>query len=62
LTICSGRETKFDGRDYPVGKDLHSTVALTLNDDNSFEETDKHDGKVRLPRMSVSKDGAKMKG
>ncbi len=64
LTIISGRESydaKFDGKDYPAGKDLHSTVALTLIDENTFEETDKEDGKVlTVSRMTVSKDGATM--
>jgi len=65
LKIISGRESyeaKFDGKDYPVGKDLHSTVSLTLIDDNTFEETDKRDGKVlTVSRMIVSSDGATMR-
>lgn len=64
LWITSGRESyeaKFDGKDYPVGKDLHSTVSLTLIDENTFEETDKHDGRVlSVSRMTISKDGTKM--
>ena len=65
LRITSGRETyeaKFDGKDYPVGKDLHSTVSLTLIDEDTFEETDKHNGKVlTVSRITVSKDGTTMK-
>jgi hypothetical protein len=65
LKIINGREAyeaKFDGKDYPVGKDLHSTVSLTLVDENTFEETDKLDGRVlTVSRMMVSKDGATMK-
>jgi len=64
LKIISGRESyeaKFDGKDYPVGKDLHSTVSLTLIDENTFEETDKRDGKIlTVSRMTVSKDGTIM--
>jgi hypothetical protein len=64
LRIISGRESyeaKFDGKDYPVGKDLHSAISLTLIDENTFEETDKHDGKVlSVSRMTVSSDGATM--
>ena len=64
LKIISGRESydaKFDGKDYPVGKDLHSTVSLMLIDENTFEETDKHDGKtLTVSRMTVSKDGTIM--
>ena len=64
LRIISGRESyeaKFDGKDYPVGKDLHSTVSLTLIDENTLEETDKHNGRVlNVSRMTVSKDGTTM--
>jgi len=64
LKIISGRESyqaKFDGKDYPVGNDLHSTVSLTLIDENTFEETDKRDGKVlTVSRMTVSKDSTIM--
>jgi hypothetical protein len=64
LKIISGRESyeaKFDGRDYSVGKDLHSTISLTLIDDRTLEETDKADGKIlTVSRMTVSKDGATM--
>ena len=64
LRIISARESyeaRFDGRDYPVGKDLHSTISLNLIDANTFEETDKHDGKVlTVSRMTVSKDGTTM--
>ena len=64
LRIISGRESyeaKFDGRDYPVGKDRHATVSLTLIDENAFEETDKRDGRVlTVSRMTVSKDGTVM--
>jgi hypothetical protein len=64
LRIISGRESyeaKFDGKDYPVGKDMHSTVALALIDENTFEETDKHDGKIlTVSRMKVSNDGTSM--
>lgn len=62
--IISGRESyeaKFDGRDYPVGKDPHYSMSLKLIDENTFEETDKHDGKVlTVSRMTVSKDGTIM--
>lgn len=64
LKIISGRESyeaKFDGKDYPVGKDLRSTVSLALIDKNTFEETDKRDGKIlTVSRMTVSKDGTIM--
>jgi hypothetical protein len=65
LTIISGREiydVKFDGKDYPAGKDEHATVSLILVDENAFEETDKQDGEVlTVSRMTVSKDGATMR-
>jgi hypothetical protein len=64
LRIISGREgydAKFDGKDYPVGKDVHSTVSLMRVDENTLEETDKHDGKtLTFSRMTVSKDGGTM--
>jgi hypothetical protein len=64
LKIISGRESyeaKFDGKDYPVGKDRHATVSLTLMDENTFEETDKHDGKIlTVSRMTILKDGSMM--
>lgn len=65
LKIISGREAfevKFDGKDYPAGKDLHSTVSLTLVDESTIEETDKHDGIIlTVSRMRVSADGTTMK-
>ena len=65
LRIISGREAydvKFDGKDHPAGKDLHSTISLTLIDESTVEETDKHDGKVfTVSRMTVSGNGATMK-
>jgi hypothetical protein len=64
LKIISGRESyeaKFDGKDYPVGNDRHATVSLTLIDENTFEETDKRDGKIlTVSRMTVSKSGTVM--
>jgi hypothetical protein len=64
LMIISGRESydvRFDGKDYPVGKDQHSTASIVLLDANAFEETDKHDGKVlTISRITVSKDGTTM--
>jgi hypothetical protein len=64
LRIFSGGESydaKFDGRDYPAGRDGHSTVALRLIDENTFEETDKQNGKVLIvSRITVSRDGATM--
>ena len=38
-------EVKFDGKDYPVSGDAHSTVSLKLIDEYTLEETDKQDGK-----------------
>jgi hypothetical protein len=65
LRIINGRESyqaKFDGNDYPVGKDSDSTVSLTLIDESTFEETDKYDGQaLTMSRMTVSKDGTIMK-
>jgi hypothetical protein len=64
LRIISGRESyeaKFNGKDYPAGSDRRSTLSLKLIDQNTVEETDKHDGKVlNVSRMTVSSDGATM--
>ena len=55
-------EVKFDGKDYPVGGDAHSTLSLKLIDEYTLEEIDKRDGKViTVARMTVSKDGAAMR-
>jgi hypothetical protein len=54
-------EAKFDGKDYPVDKDGHSTVTLKLIDEYTIEETDKQDGKVMtIARMTISRDGKLM--
>ncbi len=51
-------EAKFDGKDYPVGGDAHSTVSLKLIDEYTLEETDKEDGKaVTVARSTVARDG-----
>lgn len=65
LKILNGRQTytvKFDGKDYPIGGASHATVAMKLIDDDTIEETDKHEGKIlRVSRMEVSRDGLTMK-
>jgi len=65
FSISDGNESfeaKFDGKDYPVGKDLLSTVSLTLIDENTLEETDKHGGEIMtVSRMTVSRDGETMR-
>ncbi|MGC1449205.1 MAG: hypothetical protein WA830_04130 [Candidatus Sulfotelmatobacter sp.] len=54
-------EVKFDGKDYPVSGDLHSTVSLKVIDEYTLEETDKQDGKaITVARMTVSRDGKSM--
>jgi hypothetical protein len=55
-------EAKFDGRDYPVNGDVHTTISLKLIDGSTMEETDKQDGKVMtVARMTVSRDGKSMR-
>ncbi len=55
-------ETKLDGRDYPVNGDDHATVSLSLIDEYTLEETEKHDGKITsVGRKTVSKDGKSMR-
>jgi hypothetical protein len=55
-------EAKLDGRDYPVNGDVHSTVSLSLIDEYTLEEAEKHDGKfTRVGRKTVSKDGKSMR-
>ena len=67
LTMTDGTgdsyTAKFDGNDYPYKGDPGiTTVSLTKIDANTFEETDKRDGKVIfVARMSVSPDGHTMK-
>jgi len=54
-------EAKFDGKDYPLGRDQLTTVSLTLIDENTLEETDKHQGEIMtVSRMTLSKDGKRM--
>lgn len=54
-------EAKFDGKDYPLGRDWLTTVSLTLVDENTLEETDKHLGEIMtVSRMTLSKDGKTM--
>jgi hypothetical protein len=54
-------EAKFDGKDYPVGRDWLTTVSLTLVNQNTLEETDKHQGEIMtVSRMTLSKDGKTM--
>jgi hypothetical protein len=54
-----GYEAKFDGKEYPmVGDMAHTMVSVKRLGDNSFEETDKRDGKIEsVVRMTVSADG-----
>jgi hypothetical protein len=55
-------EAKFDGKDYPLGKDWLSTVSLQLIDENTLQETDKHQGEIlTVSRMTISKDGKAMR-
>src|SRR5436305_5580828 len=65
LRISDGRESfeaKFDGKDYPLGRDWLTTVSLALVDENTLEETDKHQGEIMtVSRMTVSKDGKTMR-
>jgi hypothetical protein len=64
LRISDGNENfeaKFDGKDYPLGRDWLTTVSLHLIDENTLEETDKHQGEIiTVSRMTVSKDGRTM--
>jgi hypothetical protein len=54
-------EAKFDGKDYPLGRDWLTTVSLTLVDENTLQETDKHQGEIMtVSRMTVSRDGKTM--
>lgn len=52
-------KAKFDGKDYPVkGSYGYDQVSLKRINDNSFEETDKLNGKViEVDTWTVSKDG-----
>ena len=54
-----GYDAKFDGKDYPMMGDMaHTMVSVKRLGDNSFEETDKRDGKIEsVFRMTVSADG-----
>ncbi len=65
MKISDGSESydvKFDGKDYPAGRDVHATVSLKLIDEYTLEETDKQDGKMMtVARMTVSKDGRSMR-
>ncbi|HEY6372966.1 MAG TPA: hypothetical protein VIX37_20475 [Candidatus Sulfotelmatobacter sp.] len=55
-------EVKFDGKDYPVDKDTHSTVSLKLLDEYTIEETGKQAERViTVARMTVSRDGKSMR-
>jgi hypothetical protein len=55
-------DAKFDGKDYPAGGDIHSTVSLKLIDEYTLEETDKQDGEIiTVARMTVSRDGKSMR-
>lgn len=58
-----GYDAKFDGREYPVhGDPAHSTVSLKRISANTIVETDRQDGIVHyILRMTVSRDGKKMK-
>ena len=55
----TGYEAKFDGKDYPMTGDIgHTMVSVRRVDERTFEETDKHDGKIdNVFRMSVAPDG-----
>ena len=52
-------DAKFDGKEYPVqGDPGHTMVSLKRINEQTIEETDKHDGKVdSIERMTVSPDG-----
>lgn len=55
----AGYDAKFDGKDYPMtGEVSHTMVSVKRIDERTFEETDKHDGKVdTVIRMKVSANG-----
>jgi hypothetical protein len=52
-------DAKFDGKDYPIqGDPGHTMVSLKRIGKDTFEETDKRDGKIiGVYRMTVSSDG-----
>jgi hypothetical protein len=56
-------EARFDGKDYPYKGDPGTTsVSLRKIDNNTFEESDKRDGKtLYIWRMTVDPDGKTMK-
>jgi hypothetical protein len=64
LKVSAGGTTldiKFDGRDYPVQGEPHSTVSLKRVNRDTIEQTEKQDGEVfRIIRMTISKDGKSM--
>lgn len=55
----TGYDAKFDGKDYAMTGDIgHTMVSVKLLDERTFEETDKHDGKIdNVFRMTVAPDG-----
>jgi hypothetical protein len=54
-------EARFDGKDYPLGRDWLTTVSIKLIDQDTLEETDKHQGQIlTVSRMTLSKDGKTM--